>query len=225
MTRFCVFEGTVPEIGRLEKLKRKLRGCPNDPIAVEIFRNDLIGVARLIETGNYDINDPILADKWVNSHSRVWRTPLEFAVDQGEHPETVIYLLEKGARITPIALKLAINGALKDWVSAREKVEFDRAESIIEILSAAGADWSQAFFEPSGRRQEKYTPLDVIAKLGAARAQQIGITSDCTPKALTRTFTGVADFVDQQKAQSQAAALDQGAPPASGANTPGNRRF
>lgn len=225
MTRFCVFEGTAPQVSKLERALRRLRGSPNDIVCQRISTNDILGLAREVETSERDVNDSFLVDKWVNSRSTCWRTPLEWAVDRGVSPEVVVYLLEKGAHITPATLKLAVNGAMKDWISAREQSEFDRAESIIEVLSAAGADWSQAFFEPEGSRgREKFTPAHIIEKLGQARAAQIGITQACIPTPLTRSFTQVEDFVNAKKANQMAGALDHTAPAAPSTNPP-TRRF
>lgn len=147
-----------------------------------IESDDLHDLSNAMEAWNGDINDPVKVVREVNSTWTFWRTPLELAIDTGASSAMVAYLIDQGAFITPPAMKLAINGALKDWVSARKPAEFANAEAIIGVLSKAGAPWEQSFYDAKDvyDRQE-YTTLDVIRKLGVERAAAIGLTKDRVP--------------------------------------------
>ncbi len=182
MTQFCLFEGTRPSKGRMDTLRRTFTGSPNDVLTPFIESDDLRGLTNAMEAWKGDINDPVKVVREVNSTWTFWRTPLELAIDTGASSAMVAYLIDQGAFITPPAMKLAINGALKDWVSARKPAEFANAEAIIGVLSKAGAPWDQSFYDSKdvydGR---EYTPRDVIRKLGVDRAAAIGLTEDAAP--------------------------------------------
>jgi hypothetical protein len=190
MTQFCLFEGTRPSKGRMDTLRRTFTGSPNDVLTPFIESDDLRGLTNAMKAWKGDINDPVKVVREVNSTWTFWRTPLELAIDEGSSSSMVAYLIDQGALITPPAMKLAINGALKDWDSPRKPREFENAEAIIAVLSKSGAPWEQSFYESKDVYDKReLTILDVIGKLGVNRAASIGLTEDMKPSPRPSTPT------------------------------------
>lgn len=190
MTTFCLIEGTTPTSGHLDTFLRTIKGSANDSLKTFIENDDLTGLMKAMESWKGDINDPVKVVREVNSTWTFWRTPLELAIDEGSSSSMVAYLIDQGALITPPAMKLAINGALKDWGSPRKPQELENAEAIIAVLSKAGAPWEQSFYESKDVYDKReLTILDVIAKLGVNRAASIGLTEDMKPSPRPSTPT------------------------------------
>jgi hypothetical protein len=213
MTTFCLIEGTLPTKGRIDTFLRQITGSPNDLLASNIIRDDLIGLSKKLRSNKFDINDPLVFTKKknVNYAQKFWRSPLELAIDCGSSAEMVVFLLQNGAEITPPALKLAIDGVLVDPASVPYYAPYDfaNAEKIVEVLSSYGAQWDTAFYANHPQGRDSMTPLDVITRLGETRAAEMGITKACVPAEETPEFTNPDHFIAQQRAERQSTTLQE----------------
>lgn len=146
------------------------------------YHDNVLSLARALETPNRNVNEPFRVQKHINHNTiSLWRTPLEWAVDEGASADIVAYLLEKGAQPSLATLKLAIAGAVEDWNPKRTRSEFANAEKIIEVLSAHGVDWSQVQTPLDNRSRNEHTVTDLVAKVGAQRALALGVDPALAP--------------------------------------------
>lgn len=119
----------------------------------------------------------------------VSRTPLELAIERGAPLVVIMKLLENGAKPTNTACSMAMLMYVNDWELERaDRRKNDEVEKIIELLSFAGADWS----EPCGhfvKRFEDDHPSSGIAtslahfithKFGEQKAGSLGVVASKT---------------------------------------------